>query len=65
MGGLLGPWRMCKGTGATVLLRGQLEMMNKPGPWVPGKLAVKMPDCGGVTFSCPWMCLMADVIVNK
>lgn len=24
------------------------------------KLAVKMPDCCGVTFSCLWMCLIVN-----
>lgn len=30
------------------------------GHQVPQKLAVKMPHCREITFSCPWMCLIAN-----
>jgi hypothetical protein len=56
---------MCKGT-ATGAMLSPLSLQEMTClvfcQWIPWELAVKMPDSLEVTFSCPWMCLIANSI---
>lgn len=49
-------------TGATLLPLGTVrdDRDHMSYHWVPQKLAVKTPQYRGITFSCPWMCLIAN-----